>query len=205
MRRRRRRRRSKNMSNEKASTTPLPDVVVDEMLKSFEESKTAEAQELVEEVKAQREKDEPMVDEETQTDESSRDAEIKRLLLELKLKRVKDRQVVNENLKRVREVKEDEDESVYESLFGLVVQDCVDAILKKELMGLTFEMNRFRNNIAKGIGADPALMGKRLNMMGLPGAFEESWKVWRQSDLEDKEKKSFQTFLSKLLPEDCEE
>ena len=146
------------------------------------------------------------VDDETQTNESplSRDEEIKKLMLELKLKRVKDRQVVNENLKRVREVKEDEDESVYESLFGLIVQDCVDAILKKELMGLTFEMNRFRNNIAKGISGDPALMGRRLNMIGLPGAFEESWKVWRQSDLEDKEKKSFQTFLSKLLPEDCE-
>ena len=199
------------MSAEKASATPLPDVVVDEMLKSFEESKTAEAQELVEEVKAQREKDReaedaPMVDEETQTNESpsSRDAEIRKLMLELKLKRVKDRQVVNENLKRVREVKEDEDESVYESLFGLVVQDSVDAILKKELMGLTLEMNGFRNNIAKGITGDPTLSGRRLNMMSLPEAFEESWKVWRQSDLEDREKKSFQTLLSKLLPEDCE-
>ena len=51
------------MSDEKASATPLPDVVVGEMLKSFEESKTAEAQELVEEVKAQREKDREVKDE----------------------------------------------------------------------------------------------------------------------------------------------
>ena len=68
-------------------------------------------------------------------------------------------------------------------------------------MNLSYEMNQFRNSIAQGIAEDESLEDEPLNLLNLPEGFEEAWRIWKQSDPEDRKKKSFQMFLSKVLPE----
>ena len=127
--------------------------------------------------------------------------EAKRLLGELESKREADKQAVRESLNHVSQVKQVEGETVYANLFGMIVKDCVDTILRREVMNLTYEMNQFRSSIAQGIAEDESLEDKPLNLLNLPEGFEEAWRIWRQNDPEHRKKKSFQIFLSKVLPE----
>ena len=83
----------------------------------------------------------------------------------------------------------------------MIVKDCVDSILKRVVMNLTFEMNQLRNCMVQGIAEDQSLEEKPLNLLSLPEGFEGAWRIWRQSDPVDRKKKLFQMFLSKILPE----
>ena len=136
-----------------------------------------------------------------QTYEKSNVDKAKKLMAELESKREADKQAVRQSLAHVGQVKQVEDETVYANLFGMIVKYCVDSVLKREVMNITFEMNQFRNNIAQGIAEDKSLEEKPLNLLSLPEGFEEAWRIWRQSDTEDRKEKSFQMFLSKVLPE----
>ena len=132
-----------------------------------------------------------VVNDQTESEESNV-GKVKKLLTELELKRETDKQEVMQSLNAVSQVKEVEDETVYANLFGLVVRDCVDAILKKEVMQLTYDKNQFRNNIAQGIDQDKSLDEEPLDLFKFPEGFKEAWKRWRQGDTEDWNKKSFQ-------------
>ena len=136
-----------------------------------------------------------------QTYEKSNVDKAKKLMAELESKREADKQAVRQSLVHVGQVKQVEDETVYVNLFGMIVKYCVDSVLKREVMNITFEMNQFRNNIAQGIAEDKSLEEKPLNLLSLPEGFEEAWRIWRQSDTDDRKEKSFQMFLSKVLPE----
>ena len=127
--------------------------------------------------------------------------EAKRLLGELESKREADKQAVRESLNHVSQVKQVEGETVCANLFGMIVKDCVDTILKREMMNLSYKMNQFRNSIAQGIAEDESLGDEPLNLLNLPERLEEAWRIWKQSDPEDQKKKSFQMFLSEVLPE----
>ena len=142
-----------------------------------------------------------------QTYEKSNVDKAKKLMAELESKREADKQAVRQSLAHVGQVKQVEDETVYANLFGMIVKYCVDSVLKREavlnreVMNITFEMNQFRSNIAQGIAEDKSLEEKPLNLLSLPEGFEEAWRIWRQSDTDDRKEKSFQMFLSKVLPE----
>ena len=171
-----------NVANEEASAPPLPDVVVDEMLNSFEDAKTAEAQRLVEELKKEREearKSSPPTYDEAQA------AEANSLVAGLELKADGVKKEVRERLDQAKRVKEEAGESLYNSLFGMLVQDCVDSILKKEVVHLTAEMCLFRRNISEKMTADESRADQPMNIMRLPEGFGEAWRLWRAGDTEE--------------------
>ena len=64
----------------------------------------------------------------------------------------------------------------------MVVKDCVDSILKKEVMYLTAEMSLFRNNISQGIAQAESLDEKPLKFLRMPEGFKEAWRIWREGD-----------------------
>ena len=80
-------------------------------------------------------------------------------------KREAHKQAVRESLNHVSQVKQVEGETVYANLFGMIVKDCVDTILKSEEMNLSYEMNQFRNSIAQGIAEDESLEDEPLNLL----------------------------------------
>ena len=130
----------------------LPDVVVNEVPPSYDESQTTEAEGLI---------------------------------TEMKLKADADRKEMKERLDCAKQVKEEAGESLYNKLFGMLVQDCVDSILKKEVVRLTTEMCLFRKNISEKMTADESTIGKPMNIGGLPAGFNEAWRLWRAGDTED--------------------
>ena len=82
-------------------------------------------------------------------------------------------------------MKEDEGESLYRGLFGMLVKDCVQSILKKEVVYLTAEMCRFRNNIAQKMVEDESRADAPMNLARLYEGFAEAWRIWRAGDTED--------------------
>ena len=76
--------------------------------------------------------------------EESQATEVKDIISGMKSKSDADRKEVKEMLNKASQVKEKEGESLYSGLFGMLVHDCVDSILKKEVVYLTMEMCRFR-------------------------------------------------------------
>ena len=82
-------------------------------------------------------------------------------------------------LKEDSKVDKTEGESAYAELFGMVVHDSVDSILKKEVHGLALEMEGFRNSLCAKMGGDETARDKPLNLLRLSDGFEEAWKVWR--------------------------
>ena len=102
-------------------------------------------------------------------------------------------------------MKEKAGEGLYNSLFGMLVQDCVDSILKKEVMNLTVEMCRFRNNISEKMLADESRKDAPMNIAQLHEGFDEAWKIWRAGDTEEardtRREKSYQALVTALSME----
>ena len=63
-------------------------------------------------------------------------SETESLMAEMKKKAAADKKEVKERFDQAREVREKDGESLYNSLFGMLVQDCVDSILKREVVKL---------------------------------------------------------------------
>ena len=117
--------------------------------------------------------------------EDSQMSEAESIITEMKSKADADRKEVKERLDQARQVKERAGESLYNSLFGMLLQDCVDSIVKKEVVNITMEMCRFRNNISEKMLADESRMNTPMNIAGLHDGFAEAWKIWRAGDTEE--------------------
>ena len=137
-------------------------------------------------------------------DESLR-SETERIIAEMKAKSDANKKEMERRLDEVKQVKEKAGESLYNSLFGMLVQDCVDSIVKKEVIYLTVEMSRFRNNISEMMLADESRMDSPLNIARLAEGFEEAWKIWRAGDTEEgrdaRGEKSYQALVTALSTE----
>ena len=120
-----------------------------------------------------------------QMDDKSLTSETESIIAEMKSKADADRKEMKERLNEAKEVREKGGESLYNSLFGMLVQDCVDSILKKEVVKLTVEMCRFRNNISEKMLADESRADAPMNILGMPEGFAESWRIWRAGDKEE--------------------
>ena len=132
-------------------------------------------------------------------------SETESLIAEMKSKAAADKKEVKERLDEAKQVREKAGEGLYNSLFGMLVQDCVDSILKKEMVYLTVEMCRFRNNISEKMLADESRMDAPMNIAGLPDGFAEAWKIWRAGDTEEardtRGEKSYQALVTALSTE----
>ena len=137
--------------------------------------------------------------------EDSQATEVKNVMNEMKSKTEADKKDVREMLKQAGQVKENEGESLYRGLFGMLMKDCVDSILKKEVMYLTTEMCRFRNNIAQKMIEDESRADAPMNLARMPEGFAEAWKLWRAGDTEDvrdaRGEKSYQALVTALSSE----
>lgn len=75
---------------------------------------------------------------------------MKNVLEELKKKTKDDKEqwedMLTEPVRLAKEMR-----SLYKTLFGRLIRDCVDTILKNEIKNLTLEMCEFRINIAQRI------------------------------------------------------
>ena len=148
---------------------------------------------------------EQAVDEAPPSYEDTLTSETESLIAEMKSKAAVDREEVKDRLNEAKQVREKAGESLYNSLFGMLIQDCVDSILKKEVVNLTVEMCRFRNNISEKMLADESRMDTPINIAGLPDGFAESWKIWRAGDTEEardaRGEKSYQALVTALSME----
>ena len=73
------------------------------------------------------------------------------LVAVMERKMAEDKEDCLEALKVAGGVERTKGESFYKTLFGMIIKDSVDAILKREVIYLTAQMCCFRNNIAKKI------------------------------------------------------
>ena len=146
----------------------LPDVVVNEQMDDTDEQTV-----------------EQKVDDTPPSYEDTLKSETESLMTEMKKKAVADKKEVKKRFDQAREVREKDGEGLYNSLFGMLVQDCVDSILRKEMVNLTAEMCRFRNNISQKMCADESRIDAPMNIAGLPDGFAEAWKIWRAGDTEE--------------------
>ena len=132
-------------------------------------------------------------------------SEMESLIVEMKSKAAADKKEVKERLNEAKQVRAKAGESLYNSLFGMLIQDCVDSILKKEVVHLTVEMCRFRNNISEKMLADESRMDAPMNIAGLPDGFAEAWKIWRAGDTEEardtRGEESYQALVTALSTE----
>ena len=117
--------------------------------------------------------------------DDSQEAEVRSVIDEMKSKANADREEMKERLNQAKEVKTESGEGLYNSLFGMLVQDCVDSILKKEVVNLTVEMCRFRKNISEKMLADESRTNAPMNIARLPEGFNEAWRLWRLDDTEE--------------------
>ena len=109
----------------------LPDVVVTEMSERLANVNVTE-----------------QMDDSPPSYEDSQTVEAKNIMAEMKSKADANRKEMRERLNYAKQVKEEAGDSLYNGLFSMLVQDCVDSILKKEVVYLTMEMCRFRKNIS---------------------------------------------------------
>ena len=135
----------------------------------------------------------------------SQEAEAMIILDEMKSKANADRKEIRERLDQAKEVKAENGEGLYNSLFGMLVQDCVDSILKKEVVNLTLEMCRFRKNTSEKMLADESRAEAPMNIARLPEGFNEAWRLWRLDDTAEgravREKASYQALITALAEE----
>ena len=117
--------------------------------------------------------------------EDTQTSEAESIIAERKSMADADKKEVRERLDKAKQVKEKAGEGLYNSLFGMLIQDCVDSILKKGVMNLTVEMCRFRNNISEKMLADESRADTPMNISRLHEGFDESWKIWRAGDTEE--------------------
>ena len=116
---------------------------------------------------------------------------------ELKSKREKDGKECKRVLEAVSKVDKSEGECVYAELFGMLVQDCVDLIMKKEVECLALEISGFRCALSEKISGDKSVQEKPMNLLHLRDAFEEAWKVWRSSgDDVDRAEATYRRFVA---------
>ena len=111
--------------------------------------------------------------------------EVKGIMAEMKSKSDADKKEVKEMLNQASQVKEEAGESLYRGLFGMLVQDCVDLLLKKEVVYLTMEMCHFRKNISEKMIADESCEDAPMNLVRLYEGFDAAWKIWRAGDTEE--------------------
>ena len=132
--------------------------------------------------------------------DESQGAEATTIIDAMKAKANADREEMRERLNQAKEVKTEDGEGLYNSLFGLLIQDCVDSILKKEVVKLTVEMCRFRRNISEKMLADRSHDNAPVNIANLPEGFNEAWRLWRLGDTEegDREEASYQALVTAL-------
>ena len=129
-------------------------------------------------------------------------SEAESIIAEMRSKADADRKEMKERLNEAKQVREKAGESLYNSLFGMLIQDCVDSILKKEVVKLTVEMCRFRNNISEKMMADESRANEPMNIAGLPEGFAEAWRIWRTSDTEEaRGEESYQALVTALSTE----
>ena len=130
----------------------------------------------------------------------SQGAEASSIIDEMKAKANADREEMKERLNQAKEVQSVDGEGLYNSLFGLLIQDCVDSILKKEVVKLTVEMCRFRRNISEKMQADGSHDNTPMNIAGLPEGFNEAWRLWRLGDTEEgtREELSYRALVTAL-------
>ena len=123
--------------------------------------------------------------------------EMRECVGELKSKMEKDKKECKRVLEAVSKVDKSEGESVYAELFGTVVHDCVDSILKKEVECLALDIGSFRCGLSEKIGGDESVQEKPTNLLRLRDAFEEAWKVWRSSgDVVDRAEAAYRSFAT---------
>ena len=172
----------------------LPDV-----LPSYSESQEAEAMRGRRGEMAERLPEAPPAYSESQ------EAEAMSIIDEMKSKAEGDKKEMRERLNQAKEVKTVEGEGLYNSLFGLLIQDCVDSILKKEVVNLTVEMCRFRRNISERMMADGSRAEAPMNIARLPEGFNEAWRLWRLGDVQEggatREEASYQALITALEKE----
>ena len=134
--------------------------------------------------------------------EDTQTSEAESIIAEMKSKADADRKEMKERLNQAKQVKEKAGEGLYNSLFGMLVQDCVDSILKKEVVYLTMEMCRFRKNISEKMIANESRVDAPMNTAGLPERFPEAWRIWRAGDTEEardaRGEKSYQALVTAL-------
>ena len=130
----------------------------------------------------------------------SQEGEARDILDAMRAKVNADREEMKERLNQAKEVKWNDGEGLYNSLFGLLIQDCVDSILKKEVVRLTVEMCRFRRNISEKMLADKSHDNAPVNIANLPEGFNEAWRLWRLGDTEEgnREEASYQALVTAL-------
>ena len=138
----------------------------------------------------------------------SQETEAMTIIDEMKSKAEADKKEMRERLNQAKEVKTVEGEGLYNSLFGLLIQDCVDSILKKEVVKLTVEMCRFRKNISEKMLADKSRDNAPMNIAGLPEGFNEAWRLWKLWGLDNteegkakREELSYQALITALEKE----
>ena len=135
----------------------------------------------------------------------SQEAEAMIIIDEMKSKADADKKEMRERLNQAKEVKTVDGEGFYNSLFGMLVQDCVDSILKKEVVNLTVEMCRFRKNISEKMLTDKACAEAPMNIARLPEGFNEAWRLWRLDDTEEgravRGEASYQALITALATE----
>ena len=106
-------------------------------------------------------------------------------------------------LKEVSKVAKSEGESAYEELFGMVVHDCVDSILKREVNSLAVEMEGFRNGLCAKLCGDETLRDKPMNLLRLSDGFDEAWKVWRSVGADvNRSEATFRRFVAVVSEEE---
>ena len=138
----------------------------------------------------------------------SQEAEAMTIIDEMKSKAEADKKEMRERLNQAKEVKTVDGEGLYNSLFGLLIQDCVDSILKNEVVKLTVEMCRFRKNISEKMLADKSRDNAPMNIAGLPEGFNEAWRLWKLWGLDNteegkakREELSYQALITALEKE----
>ena len=140
-----------------------------------------------------------------QSYEDTQTSEAESIIAEMKSKADADRKEIKERLDQAKQVKEKAGDGLYNSLFGMLVQDCVDSIVKKEVVNITMEVCRFRNNISEKMLADESRMDAPMNIAGLHEGFAEAWKIWRAGDTEEardaRGEKSYQALVTALSME----
>ena len=90
--------------------------------------------------------------------------ELINVLEELKQKMRDDKEQCKDMLNRAWQVCKADEESLYKNLFGRLINDCVNTILKNEIKNLTVEMCEFRRNV--------------MNLLRMSKGFETAWKEW---------------------------
>ena len=128
--------------------------------------------------------------------------ELKNMLEELKQKTKDDKEQCKDMLNRACQVGEADEESLYKTLFGRLIRDCVDTILKNEIKNLTIEMCEFRRNIAQRILQDESLdENTRMNLSRMSEGFETAWKKWRLDTNDAREESSYKAFVAAVASE----